>query len=186
MREVQDQARLWQGLEQGVIQVLATDHCPFFYDGRQPILYEGQPVSIPGKELGAEDFTRIPNGLPGVGDRLPVFWSTGVGSGRFTPNEFVALNCTNPARIFGLYPRKGALVPGADADIVIWDPDRQVQYGTAYAQHRTDYNLYEGWQLKGYPDQVFLRGQLIVDGANWHGRAGMGQFLKRQPGAPVI
>jgi dihydropyrimidinase len=186
MREAADQVRLWQGLEDGVMQVIATDHCPFFFNGREPIVYEGQNVRIPGKELGAGDFTRIPNGLPGVGDRLPVIWSQGVGTGRLTPNEFVSLNCTNPARIFGLYPRKGTLVPGSDADIVIWDPERELEYGTAYAQHRTDYNLYEGWKLKGYLEKVFLRGHLIVDGSTWLGRAGMGHFLMRQPNAVVI
>lgn len=86
----------------------------------------------------------------------------------------------------GLYPRKGALVPGADADIVIWDPHKQVKYGLAYAQHRTDYNLYEGWDLTGYPEKVFLRGRCIVDNDHWLGHPGMGQFLMRQPFAPVI
>ncbi len=186
MRTAADNARLWQGLEDGVIQTVGTDHCPFFFDGRKPIQYEGQEVCIPGKELGAENFTLIPNGLPGVGDRLPVLWTRGVGAGRLTPNQFVALNCTNPARIFGLYPRKGTLLPGADADIVIWDPQRQVTYGVAHAQHRTDYNLYEGWELNGYPDKVFLRGHLIVDRERWLGRPGLGQFLKRSPNAPVL
>ena len=180
MRGVADNARLWKGLQAGTIQVIATDHCPFFYDGTTPILYEGQPVAIPGKELGQDDFTRIPNGLPGVGDRMPVLWTYGVRAGRLTANQFVALNCTNPAKIFGLYPQKGALVPGADADIVIWDPERRLTYGTAFAQHRTDYNLYEGWELVGYPEKVFLRGHLIVDDGEWHGRAGMGRYLHRQ------
>jgi len=99
MRSEADNAALWEGLEEGVIQVVGTDHCPFFYDGTQPIEYEGEPVAIPGKELGRGDFTRIPNGLPGVGDRLPVLWTTGVGSGRLTPEQFVALTSTNPARI---------------------------------------------------------------------------------------
>jgi dihydropyrimidinase len=186
MREEEDNQRLWQGLENGEIQVVATDHCPFFYDGRRPIIYEGREVHIPGKELGAEDFTRIPNGLPGVGDRLPVMWTKGVGAGRLTPNQFVALNCTNPAKIFGLYPRKGALLPGSDADIVLWDAQRQVTYGAQVAQHRTDYNLYEGWNLVGYPETTLLRGQVIVDRQQWLGRAGMGQFLHRRPFAPVL
>lgn len=180
MRSAADNARLWKGLQSGSIQVVATDHCPFFYDGATPIRYEGQPVAIPGKELGQGDFTRIPNGLPGVGDRMPVLWTYGVRAGRLTPNQFVALNCTNPAKIFGLYPQKGALVPGADADIVIWDPERRLTYGTAYAQHRTDYNLYEGWELVGYPVQVFLRGHLIVEDGEWRGKAGMGRFQHRQ------
>jgi dihydropyrimidinase len=186
VRTAADTARLWQGLAEGDMQVIATDHCPFFYDGSKPIEYEGQPVAIPGKELGRNDFTRIPNGLPAVGDRLPVLWTYGVGAGRLTPNQFVALHCTNPAKIFGLYPRKGALLPGSDADIVIWDPDRRPAYGVAHAHHRTDYNLFEGWDLTGFPEKVFLRGQLIVDGERWLGRPGQGKFLARQPGAPVL
>jgi dihydropyrimidinase len=180
MRTADDNARLWKGLQSGTIQVIGTDHCPFFYDGSTPIQYEGQSVAIPGKELGRDDFTLIPNGLPGVGDRMPVLWTYGVRSGRLTANQFVALNCTNPAKIFGLYPRKGALLPGADADIAIWDPERRLTYGVAHAQHRTDYNLYEGWELVGYPEKVFLRGQLIVDNGKWHGHAGMGRYIHRQ------
>lgn len=186
MREPADNARLWQGLANGIIQAVATDHCPFFYDGRKPIVYEGREVCIPGKELGADNFTLIPNGLPGVGDRMPVLWTSAVGTGKLTANQFVALNCTNPAKIFGLYPRKGCLLPGSDADIVIWDPQRRLTYGTAYARHRTDYNLYEGWELTGYPEKVFLRGQLIVDGDRWLGRPGQGQYLMRKPFAPVL
>ena len=186
MRTEQDNQALWDGLSEGVLQTVGTDHCPFFYDGTQPIEYEGVQVKIPGKELGNDDFTKIPNGLPGVGDRLPILWSTGVGMDRISMNQFVALNSTNPAKIFGLYPKKGALLPGSDADLVIWDPDREVTYGVAHAHHRTDYNLYEGWQLTGFPEKVFLRGQLIVDGDTWMGRAGMGQFIHRLPNADVI
>ncbi len=182
MRSPADNARLWQALEQGIVQTVGTDHCPFFYDGTRPILYEGQPVAIPGKELGAHDFTRIPNGLPGVQDRLPVLWTEGVGKGRITPNQFVAYTSTNPAKIFGLYPQKGALLPGSDADIAIWDPHKEVTYGVALSHQRTDYNLYEGWRLTGYPEKVFLRGRLIVDGGRWLGRRGMGQFIRRHAG----
>ncbi len=186
MRSAEDNTRLWQGIRDGEIQVVGTDHCPFFFDGRRPIVYEGQEVCIPGKELGDQDFTLIPNGLPGVGDRLPVLWTRGVVQGRITPNQFVALNCTNPAKIFGLYPQKGALLPGADADILIWDPNMQVKYGVAHAQHRTDYNLYEGWELTGYPEKVFVRGNLLVDRQRWLGRPGLGRFLRRNPFAPVL
>lgn len=182
LRQVSDQERLWQGLAQGVIQAIGTDHCPFFYDGTRPILYEGKEVAIAGKELGRGDFTKIPNGLPGVGDRLPILWTYGVGAGRITANQFVALTSTNPAKIFGLYPRKGSLAPGADADLVIWDPERRLTYGVRYAHHRTDYNLYEGWELRGFPEKVFLRGRLIVDGDRWLGRAGMGRYLHRAVG----
>ncbi|MGZ6316287.1 MAG: dihydropyrimidinase [Anaerolineales bacterium] len=182
MRAEKDNARLWAGLHDGTLQTIGTDHCPFFFDGTQPILYEGKPVKIPGKELGRDDFTKIPNGLPGVQDRLPIMWTYGVRAGRITPNQFVALNSTNPARIFGLYPRKGALMPGSDADVVIWDPDKRVKYGVALSQQRTDYNLYEGWELVGYPEKVFLRGRLIVDGDRWLGRSGGGLFLERKQG----
>lgn len=186
MRTEADNQALWQGLSDGSIQTLGTDHCPFFSDGTTPIEYEGQPVAIPGKELGADDFTKIPNGLPGVGDRLPVLWTEGVGRGRITRQQFVALTSTNPAKIFGMYPKKGDLLPGSDADVVIWDPERQLTYGLAYAHHRTDYNLYEGWRLTGFPEKVFLRGQLIVDGDQWMGKPGMGKFIKRQPSSEVL
>jgi len=182
MRSQADNARLWEGLADGTIQTIGTDHCPFFFDGTKPILYEGQEIAIPGKELGAEDFTKIPNGLPGVGDRLPVLWTYGVRAGRISANRFVALTATNPAKIFGLYPRKGALLPGSDADIALWDPEKRVKYGVAHSHHRTDYNLYEGWELVGYPEKVFLRGQLIVDGEAWKGKRGGGQFLRRKTG----
>lgn len=182
LRTAMDNQRLWQGLVDGTLQTIGTDHCPFFYDGSKPIIYEGQPVAIPGKELGKEDFTKIPNGLPGVGDRLPILWTYAVRSGRLSPNQFVALTSTNPAKIFGLYPRKGALLPGSDADIVIWDPETRLRYGVAYSQHRTDYNLYENWELVGYPEKVFLRGALIVNKGQWLGKAGMGRYLPRDPG----
>lgn len=181
-----DQTRLWEGLSNGTIQVVATDHCPFFFDGSRPILYESRPVAIPGKELGQGNFTKIPNGLPGVGDRLAVMWTYGVRAGRMTPNQFVALHSTNAAKIFGLYPRKGALVPGADADILLWDPQRTLTYGVAHAAHRTDYNLYEGLPLTGFIEKVFLRGELIVDRGEWLGRRGQGRYLRREPYAPLL
>ncbi len=186
MRSREDNERLWQGLERGILQVVGTDHCPFFFDGTKPILYEGKPVAIPGKELGKDDFTKIPNGLPAVGDRLLVLWSEGVAKGRLTPTQFVALTSTNAAKIFGLYPRKGSLAPGSDADIVVWDTERVVEYGVAKSHHRTDYNLFEGWSLTGYPEKVFLRGHLIVDGDQWLGKPGMGRFVPRSAHNPTL
>jgi dihydropyrimidinase len=109
-----------------------------------------------------------------------------VGAGKLTANQFVALNSTNPARIFGLYPQKGAILPGSDADLVIWNPNKKVKYGVAVAQHRTDTNLFEGWELTGYPEKVFQRGRLIVDGSRWLGKAGMGEFIKRKAGADIL
>ncbi len=182
IRTEEDNARLWEGLTDGVLQTIGTDHCPFYLDGTRPIVYEGSEIAIPGKELGKDDFTKIPNGLPGVQDRMPILWTYGVRAGRITANQFVAYNSTNPAKIFGLYPRKGALMEGSDADIVIWDSEKKVKYGVSYSHQRTDYNLYEGWELVGYPEKVFLRGKLIVDGEQWLGKAGDGQFLKRGEG----
>jgi dihydropyrimidinase len=182
LRSPTDNKRLWQGLADGTIQTIGTDHCAFFFDGTKPIIYEGHPIMIPGKELGKDDFTKIPNGLPGVGDRLPILWTYTVRSGKLSPNQFVALTSTNAAKIFGLYPRKGTIMPGSDADIVIWDPDRRIRYGIAYSHHRTDYNLYENWELVGFPEKVFLRGTMIVNGDQWLGKAGMGQYLFRNPG----
>lgn len=182
MRTEKDNARLWEGLSDGILQTVGTDHCPFYFDGSSPIVYEGYKIAIPGKELGKDDFTKIPNGLPGIQDRMPVLWTYGVRAGHITANQFVAYMCTNPAKIFGLYPRKGTLLPGSDADVVLWDPEKRVKYGVAHSHQRTDYNLYEGWELVGYPEKVFLRGKLIVDGNNWMGAAGQGQFLKRSEG----
>ncbi len=177
MRSAADNQGIWHAVEDGTMQTIATDHCPFFYDGTQPIEYEHEKIAIPGKELGKNDFTKIPNGLPGVGDRLLVMWTKGVVAGRISANQFVEMNCTNPAKIFGMYPRKGTIMPGSDADIAIWDPDKEIQYGVRYSQQRTDYNLYEGWQLKGVVEKVFLRGELIVDGDRWNGRKGGGRFI---------
>lgn len=181
-----DNHRLWEGLSKGTIQVLATDHCPFFYDGTKPIEYEGQKIQIAGKELGSKNFTKIPNGLPAIGDRLPIIWTEGVGKSKITLNQFVSISSTNPAKIFGLYPKKGAILPGSDADLVIWDPNKKVKYGKDVAQHRTDYNLFEGWELTGFPIKVFLRGKMIVDGNNWFGKRGQGEFVKRSPNADII
>jgi dihydropyrimidinase len=179
MRSPEDNAGIWKAVEDDTIQVMATDHCPFFFDGTKPIDYEGEMVAIPGKELGMNDFTKIPNGLPGVGDRLMVLWTHGVGKNRITPNQFVAMSSTNPAKIFGMYPQKGCIQPGSDADIAIWDPDKEIKYGVAYAKHRTDYNLYEGWPLKGIVEKVLLRGRVIVDGQDWFGKKGQGKYIKR-------
>jgi dihydropyrimidinase len=183
LRSAADNQRLWQGLADGSLQTIGTDHCPFYFDGTRPIEYEGKSIAIPGKELGKDDFTKIPNGLPGIGDRLPILWTYAVRAGKLTPNQFVALTSTNPAKIFGLYPRKGTLMPGSDADIVIWNPEQKLRYGVAYAHHRTDYNLYEDWELVGIPEKVFLRGHLIVDGDQWLGKAGMGRYLACKQGS---
>jgi dihydropyrimidinase len=186
MRGKSDNERLWQALENDEIQVFSTDHCPFFYDGTKSISYEGEDIAIPGKELGDGDFTKIPNGLPGVGDRMIMLWTYGVGTGRINENQFVALTSTNAARIFGLHPDKGEIRVGADADILIWDPERELDYGIEYSHQRTDHNLYEGMKVRGFPEKVFLRGRLLVDGDDWKGARGSGKFLKRKRGVEFI
>jgi len=186
IREKVDNDRLWEGLKSGVIQTIGTDHCAFFYNGSLPIVYEGEMVAIPGKELGVNDFTKIPNGLPGIEDRLPIMWSYGVKTGKLTPNQFVALNCTNPAKIFGLYPRKGTLLPGSDADIVLWDPEKHIHYGVNETHMRTDYNLFEGWELVGMPVGVFLRGEPIIKDGQWLGIRGGGKYIPRNASNPIL
>ncbi len=186
MRTSEDNDQLWAGIMDGTIQVIGTDHCSFLFDGTKPIIYEGKDYQMPGKELGKDDFTKIPNGLPGVGDRLPILWTEGVVKGRISPQQFVELTAANPAKIFGLFPQKGVIQPGSDADLVVWDPNKRLNYGVKWSKQRTDYNLYEGWNLEGYPEKVFLRGKCIVDGGQWFGNAGDGQFLFRKPFSQVI
>ena len=107
MRTKSDNARLWEGLQKGTLQVISTDHCPFFYNGKKAISYEGEKIAIPGKELGKNDFTKIPNGLPGVGDRLSIMWTFGVQTGKLSPNKFVELNCTKPGKNIWSVSKKG-------------------------------------------------------------------------------
>ncbi len=186
MRTAADNAALWEAIRNNSLQVVSTDHCPFYFDGTQPITYEGRPIAIPGKELGADSFVKIPNGVPGIQDRMPILWSYGVGQGRISANRLVELCCTNPARIFGLYPRKGTIAVGSDADLGLWDPNVKKTMSARASHQRTDYNLYEGWELIGAPTKVYLRGHLLVDGDTWHGEPGGGEWLKRSPHAPVI
>jgi dihydropyrimidinase len=186
MRTAADNEALWEAVRSNALQVVSTDHCPFLYDGTRPVEYEGEPYQMAGKELGRDSFALIPNGVPGIEDRMPILWTYGVGQGRISLNRLVELCCTNPARIFGLYPRKGTLAVGADADVVIWDPLKTKCMGAAASHQRTDYNLYEGWEITGVPDKVFMRGNLLVDGDTWNGEPGGGSFLERDAHAPVV
>ncbi len=179
-REASDQEALWRAVNVNDLQVISTDHCDFWYEGGK----DGRPA---GKELGKGDFSKIPNGCPGIEDRMMVLYTEGVRAGRFSLNRWVELCCTTPAKLFGIYPQKGVIAPGADADIVVWDPEAQHTISAATHHMRTDYNLYEGRQVTGKPAVVLLRGSLVVDGADWKGSAGGGKFLHRQrfarPGA---
>lgn len=186
LRTVDDNEALWKGLSDSSIQTVGTDHCPFFADGATAIQYDGQQLAIPGKELGKSDFTRIPNGLPTIEHRLSLLWTFGVSAGKFSVQRFVELTASNPARIFGLYPRKGTLLPGSDADIVLWDPSLKHTISVTNSHMRTDHELWEGIEVEGYPLQVYLRGQLLVDRDKWLGQAGFGQFLHRQTNAQIM
>jgi dihydropyrimidinase len=177
-REASDQQALWGGIADGTLEIVSTDHCAFWYEG-------GRDGRSRGKELGLGDFSKIPNGCPGIEDRMMLMYTHGVGRGRISLNRWVELCCTNPARLFGCYPRKGVIAPGADADIVLWDPTARHVLSAATQHQNTDYNLYEGMEVVGVPHTVLLRGRVVVDARRWVGQAGAGQFIKRatQPAA---
>ncbi|GAB4118517.1 MAG: dihydropyrimidinase [Roseiflexaceae bacterium] len=172
-REVSDQAALWGGVADGSLAVVSTDHCPFWYEG-------GKDGRTPGKELGIESFAKIPNGCPGIEDRMMIMYSHGVRTGKISLNRWVELCCTNPAKLFGCYPQKGTIAPGADADIVIWDPEKKQTISAATQHQNTDYNLYEGWEVTGVPTTVLSRGRVLVDDGEWKGEQGAGKFVARR------
>lgn len=202
IRSTHDHEVLWQAVRDGTLQAVSTDHCDFWYEGAKGPWkewadlhpngdwndYEKQDPSFrrPGKELGKGNFSKIPNGMPGLEDRMMVMWHNGVNEGRISASRFVELNSTNPAKIFGMYPKKGTLAVGSDADILVWDPDKEHIMSVETSHMRVDYNVYEGMQVKGMPIQVYLRGKQIVDGEKWLGNNGQGQFVKRKPHAPVL
>jgi dihydropyrimidinase len=179
VRQPKDAEILWKALADNTLQAVSTDHAVFWYEG-------GVKGRIPGKELGLGNFAKIPNGMPGIEDRMPVMWHHGVNGGRFNANRFVEITATNPAKIFGLYPRKGTIAVGSDADIVLWDPNKEHTISAETHHMNTDYNVYEGMQVKGWPVRTLLRGQSIVVGTEWRGQQGGGVFLRRSPHAEVL
>ncbi len=172
LREKRHQAPLWEALAEGSLQVVSTDHCPF---------------TMEQKALGRGNFAKIPNGGPGVENRLQILWHFGVNSGRLTPERFVALTATNPARIFGMGGRKGTIAAGFDADVLLWDPEADYTITAATQCMANDYNLFEGWTVKGNAAKVFARGELVVDNAAqpgvFLGTAGRGAFVRREANA---
>jgi dihydropyrimidinase len=172
-REKSDQEALWQAVLVNDLQAISTDHCPFWFKG-------GQDDRPAGKELGRNDFSKIPNGCPGIEDRMMVLYTSGVRGGRFSLNRWVELCCTNPAKLFGIYPDKGVIAPGSDADIVVWDPEATHTISAKTHHQRTDYNLYEGMKVTGMPSVVLSRGRILVQDGKWLGTAGSGRFLHRQ------
>jgi dihydropyrimidinase len=171
LREKWHQEKLWQGLAKDDLQVVSTDHCPFCMKEQ--------------KELGKDDFTKIPNGGPGIEHRLSLVYSGGVHGGKFSANRFVQLVSTAPAKLFGLYPRKGTIAVGSDADLVVFDADEEQTIGVATHHMRVDYSMFEGTRVKGVTKTVLSRGNVIIDNGKFVGRAGAGQFLKRENPARV-
>jgi dihydropyrimidinase len=167
LREKWHQEKLWQGLKQDTLQVVSTDHCPFCFKEQ--------------KELGKDDFTKIPNGGPGIEHRLSLIYTGGVHGKRFSANRFVELVSTAPAKLFGLFPRKGTVAVGSDADLVIFNPVEQQTISSRTHHMRVDYSMFEGIQVTGVPRTVLSRGRTIIDGGKFTGRPGSGQFLRRQP-----
>src|SRR4249920_2302161 len=164
-RETQD--RLWRGLAFNDLQAISTDHCPFCMKEQ--------------KTLGKDDFSKIPNGAPGIETRMSLVYDGGVLAGRISLNRFVELTSTSPAKIFGLFPRKGTIAPGSDADIVVFDPSRKTTLSAKTLHMNVDYNPYEGREVTGAVDTVVSRGRVVIDAGAFTGRAGAGSFLKRSP-----
>lgn len=158
---------LWRALAAGEIQTVATDHCPWHYSTH--------------RQRGRHDFTKIPNGLPGIETRVPVLYSEGVEAGRLSINRFVDACATMPAKLFGLYPQKGSIVVGGDADLVIYDVLREVTLSQSSLHQNVDYCPYEGWKVRGYPATVLSRGRIVVREGKFVGEAGAGRFIPRRP-----
>ncbi len=174
LREKWNQDALWKGLSKNDLQVVSTDHCPFCMN---------EP---PQKQIGKDDFSKIPNGAPGIETRLMLLWDGGVRTGKIDAHKFVEITSSNPARMFGLWPRKGTVAVGSDGDLVIWDPEKEVTLGAKTLHMRVDYNPYEGRVVKGAPAVVLSRGDVIVDHGEFKGRKGRGEFVKRQAGRPLV
>ncbi len=169
-RDRKHQDSLWAGLQSGSLSCVATDHCAF---------------TTEQKRTGIGDFTRIPNGTGGLEDRMPMLWTHGVATGRLTPNEFVAVTSTNIAKILGMYPRKGAVLVGSDADLVVWDPQAEKTISAGSQQSAIDYNVFEGQKVKGLPRYVLSRGVVSVADGKLDSREGHGQFVAREPRGTV-
>jgi dihydropyrimidinase len=172
LRDHNHQAQLWRGLKTDDLQVVSTDHCPFCFN-EQPY---GMKFS---KQQGKDDFSKIPNGAPGVETRLPLIFDGGVRKHGMSLNRFVEITATAPAKLFGLFPRKGTVAVGSDGDVVLFAPEEQWTIRAAEHHSRMDYTLFEGRSVTGRVKKVFLRGQCIVDGQTWRGSEGMGEFLSR-------
>ncbi|HEX5448531.1 MAG TPA: dihydropyrimidinase [Gaiellaceae bacterium] len=164
-RAKDNQDVLWNAVRTNVLQAISTDHCAYLFNGQ--------------KDAGKSDFRQIPNGGPGLENRVQMIHHFGVRQGRISLNRMVELLCTNPAKLFGLYPRKGTLAVGSDADIVVFDPEKRITISAKTHHSRSDYNLYEGTEVQGSPEVVLRRGEVIVEGDKLLAKPGSGQFIKR-------
>jgi dihydropyrimidinase len=169
-RDKASQAACWEGIQTGVFSVFSSDHCPFRYNDEQGKL----------TPKGRTSFRWVPNGIPGVATRMPILFSEGVVKGRIDLNRFVALTATNHARTYGLYPRKGTIAVGSDADLAIWDPKKKVTLTHALLKDGSDYTPYEGLKVTGWPELTMLRGRCIVNDGKLLGTRGFGEFIRRE------
>ena len=168
-RDEPSQQACWEGLQQGIFSLFSSDHCPFRYDDPHGKLHP----------KGRTSFRWVPNGIPGIETRLPILFSEGVGKGRISLNEFVALTSTNHAKTYGLYPQKGSIAVGSDADIAIWDPEREVTISQKLMHGGCDYTPYEGLSVKGWPVSTMLRGKFVVRDGALVGAPGAGSYVSR-------
>ena len=160
-----EQEHLWKAIASDVLSVVSTDHCPFNWPEQ--------------KGINGQEFQKVPNGGPGIENRLHMLYHFGVRGGRISMNRLVELTSTNVAKLFGLYPRKGTIAPGSDADIVVWDPDKKLTISARTHHSNVNYNLFEGTEVQGAPEVVLVRGQVIVEGDELVAKPGAGQFVKR-------
>ena len=165
LREKKNQPKLWDGLKDDHLQVVSTDHCPFCFADQ--------------KILGVNDFTKITNGGPGIENRMQLIHHHGVNEGKISLNRFVEITSTAPARIFGMYPKKGTIAPGSDADLVLWDPKAEHTISAKTHNMRVDYSMFEGFKVRGNAKQVYSRGERIVENGKYLGKAGRGSYLRR-------
>jgi dihydropyrimidinase len=165
-REKWNQEKLWNGLRNNSLQIVSTDHCPFNFRG--------------DKELGRMDFTKIPNGAPGIESRLQLLYYFGVTGGKISINRWVEIVSTNPAKFFGLFPKKGTIAVGSDADIVIWNPETEYTISASTHHMKVDHSLYEGWHVRGVAELVISRGDIIVENGTWNGNPNRGKFCARE------
>lgn len=171
LREKKDQQTLWAGINQGLVNVVATDHCPFMWEQ---------------KLMGKDDFSKIPNGHPAVENRMELLFSEGVAKGKISLNKYVEVACTNPAKIFGMFPQKGTIAVGSDADIVIFDPNEKHTLSASTHHMNVDYSGYEGWEVTGKVKTVLLRGQIAIDNNECLIEKGYGKFIKRNKVSQTI